>query len=205
MRVAGNLQVHLGESRMTGAVESQTGLAQKALAYLDGLYSYALALSHSHAEAEDLVQETYLRAVRNFSQLAPDSNLKSWMYAILRHAWLNQIRHDHSGPRLVELDDDQDPHGATQLACGDDPYAHYVSTAEQEDVRAAVASLPPAYREVIVLREYEGLSYHEMSEILSIPEGTVMSRLGRARDRLRMMLSQWDRNAGRASAARGGD
>jgi len=187
-------------SWMTGPLDSHSSFAQNALAYLDGLYRYALALTQRNADAEDLVQETYLRAVRCFSQLAPDSNLKSWMYAILRNAWLNEVRHASSGPRIVDLDDDQDVYGATQVASGDDPYAEYVSTAAREDVRAAVASLPPAHREVIVLREYEGLSYQEIAEILGIPPGTVMSRVGRARDRLRVALSQWD---GRVAIMRG--
>jgi RNA polymerase sigma-70 factor (ECF subfamily) len=180
---------------MACPADSQPAFAQKALAYLDGLYGYALALTQRDADAEDLVQETYLRAVRSYSQLAPDSNLKSWMYAILRNAWLNEVRHASSGPRIVDLDDDQDVYGATQVASDDDPYAEYESTAAREDVRAAVANLPPAHREVIVLREYEGLSYQEIGEILGIPPGTVMSRVGRARERLRAALSQWDGRA----------
>jgi len=179
---------------MSELLQSERVLAQQALAYLDGLYSYAMTLTQSQAEAEDLVQETYLRAVRAFSQLAPHTNLKGWLYAILRNIWLNQIRHNHSGPRMVELDDQEHPPVLTQTA-GDDPYASYVSQAACEDVRAAVNSLPQQYREVIVLREFENLSYQEISEVLGIPPGTVMSRLGRARDRLRQALTQWDHNA----------
>ena len=180
---------------MQHTVPSEAGFAQKVLAYLDGLYTYAMTLSRNQAEAEDLVQETYLRAVRAAGQLAPDSNLKSWLYAILRNAWLNQVRHARSGPRMIDLDDETDPQGAAQVKSGDDPYASYVCQAERDDVRAAVNNLPQQFREVIVLREFEGLSYQEIGVVLGCPPGTVMSRLGRARDRLREALSQWDRNA----------
>ena len=179
---------------MPEAGRPQTMVAQKALSYLDSLYSYAMNLSHSQTEAEDLVQETYLRAVRSFSQLAPDSNLKAWLYTILRNTWLNQVRHDHSGPRMVDLTDEEGPCAAAVTA-GNDPYASYVSQAECHAVRAAVYDLPQPYREVIVLREFEGLSYQEIGVVLGIPAGTVMSRLGRARDRLRQALSQWSRNS----------
>jgi RNA polymerase sigma factor (sigma-70 family) len=72
---------------MTDALQSQTEFREAALACLDGLYGYAMSLSHNQAEAEDLVQETYLRAVRAFEQLTPDSNLKGWLYAIARNSW----------------------------------------------------------------------------------------------------------------------
>ncbi|HNH84497.1 MAG TPA: RNA polymerase sigma factor, partial [Acidobacteriota bacterium] len=77
--------------------------SQSALEHLDALYGFAMALTHNQTEAEDLVQETYLRAARAFGRLLPDSNLKSWLFAIMRNIWLNQIRHDQSGPQFVEL------------------------------------------------------------------------------------------------------
>jgi len=175
---------------MGETVQIEAGLAEGALTFLDGLYRYAMTLSHNQQEAEDLVQETYCRAVRASAQLAPGSNLKSWLYTILRNTWLNQIRHGQSGPRFVEMDAEQD-YGASQVKSTDDPYATYVSRAEREHVRVAVNGLPPQYREVIVLREFEGLSYQEIGVILNCPAGTIMSRLSRARDRLRETLSDW--------------
>ena len=172
----------------------EAALAQKALTYLDGLYTYAMTLCHSRCEAEDLVQETYVRAVRAFSQLSPDSNLKSWLYTILRNTWLNQLRHNQHGPRIVDLSDEEGSDPAAQTT-GSDPYAAYLSQTECDEVRSAVDQLPCQYREVIVLREFEGLTYHEIAGVLGIPAGTVMSRLGRARDRLRQALSQWNPNA----------
>lgn len=176
---------------MQDAVQIEAGFAQAALACLDGLYRYAMTLSHNQAEAEDLVQETYLRAVRASGQLAPDSNLKSWLYAILRNTWLNQVRHAHSGPRFVDMDGEQDSGAAGQVRSSDDPYATYLRRVESDHIRAAVNNLPPQYREVVVLREFECLSYQEIGVILDCPAGTVMSRLSRARDRLRLALSDW--------------
>jgi RNA polymerase sigma-70 factor (ECF subfamily) len=148
-------------------------------------------LTRDRTEAEDLVQETYLRAVRAFGRLLPDSNLKSWMFAIMRNAWLNQLRHTRSGPRFVELDADDKDSGdwLDPVAC--DPHALYLRKLEREEIRAAIDRLPPLYREIIVLRDIEGFSYQQIATILGCPSGTVMSRLGRARHRLRQLLIEW--------------
>ncbi|HZT34147.1 MAG TPA: sigma-70 family RNA polymerase sigma factor [Bryobacteraceae bacterium] len=174
---------------MSAAGQTAERFGQAALAYLDGLYGYAMSLCHNQAEAEDLTQETYLRAVKAFGQFAPDSNLKNWLFAILRNIWLNEIRHTHSGPQFVGMDEEAEQAG--QVKSSEDPHAVYVSKVEQAGVRAAVESLPPLYREVILLREFEDLSYQEIAAILNCPAGTVMSRLGRARERLRAILSSW--------------
>jgi len=176
---------------MTEADHREADFRQAALACLDGLYGYAMSLSRDQANAEDLVQETYLRAVRAFGQLVPDSNLKSWLYAIMRNVWLNQVRHAQSGPQFVEMSDEKED-AMGQARSGDNPYASYVAGVERDSVRAAVQQLPVPYREVIVLREFEGLSYQEIAGILHCPAGTVMSRLGRAREKLRVLLSVWN-------------
>src|SRR5712675_1520018 len=80
---------------------------QAAIEHLHSLYGYALILTREQTAAEDLVQETYLRAVRAFGQLMPNSNLKSWLFVIMRNAWLNEVRHTRSGPHFVELDDEE--------------------------------------------------------------------------------------------------
>jgi RNA polymerase sigma-70 factor, ECF subfamily len=128
--------------------------------YLDGLYSYALVLSRNQAEAEDLVQETCLRALRAMERLRPDSNVKSWLFTILRNIWLNQLRQRKTAPDVVDLDSDE--------------------YGEQ---------LPLESREIILLREYEELSYEEIAAMLQCPVGTVMSRLARARSKLRDLLA----------------
>src|SRR5579862_1950370 len=148
--------------------------------FLDGLYSYAVVLSRNPAEAEDLVQETCLRAIRGMGRLRPDSNVKGWLFTILRNTWLNQIRHSRTGPEMVELNSD-----ASETNEPADPAkdAHtiYAGKVEREQVRTAIQQLPVEFREIIILREYEELSYQEIANLLACPVGTVMSRLARAR------------------------
>ena len=165
--------------------------SEAALEHLDALYGFAMTLVRNRAEAEDLVQETYLRAVRAFGRLLPDSNLKSWLFAIMRNIWLNQIRHTRSGPQFIELDAEEDSQARWLDRKSGDPHSVYVRKVEREEMRAAIASLPHLYREVVVLRDIEGFSYQQIAEILQCPAGTVMSRLGRARGKLRQLLTEW--------------
>jgi RNA polymerase sigma-70 factor, ECF subfamily len=154
--------------------------------YLDGLYGYAMVLSHNRAEAEDLVQETCLRALRAVGGLREQSNVKGWLFTILRNIWLNQVRRTRSVQIELGADtnDASDPADAAQ-----DPHAVYASGVEQERVQAAIQQLPLVFREIILLREYEELSYQEIAALLDCPPGTVMSRLARARSKLRNLLS----------------
>jgi RNA polymerase sigma-70 factor (ECF subfamily) len=177
----------------------EPALHEAALQYLDGLYGYAMMLVRNEAEAEDLVQETYLRAVRAFGQLRPDSNVKSWLFTILRNLRLNQLRQTHGKTSIETNESDSNPREFVDKAAKD-PFASYVAKAKQEDVRRAIDNLPPAYREVIVLREFEELSYGEIAQVLDCPPGTVMSRLSRAREKLKEMLQQWSAT-GAANAA----
>ena len=155
--------------------------------YLDGLYSYAVVLSRNRSDAEDLVQETCLRAITGMNRLWPDSNVKSWLFTILRNVWLNHLRQRRAAPELVELAADESV--SNSLADnGKDPHADLVSQFEREQVRAAIQQLSVEFREVILLREYEGLSYQEIASVLDCPPGTVMSRLARARIKLRKLL-----------------
>jgi RNA polymerase sigma-70 factor (ECF subfamily) len=155
--------------------------------YLDGLYSYAVVLSRNRTEAEDLVQETCLRALRAMERLRSDSNIKSWLFTILRNIWLNQLRQSRTAGEVVELDlDENSANMAVDTA--KDPYATYVSNVEREQVRNAIQQLPLEFREIILLREYEELAYEEIATLLDCPVGTVMSRLARARAKLRELL-----------------
>jgi RNA polymerase sigma-70 factor (ECF subfamily) len=156
--------------------------------YLDGLYSYALVLTRNHAEAEDLVQETYVRALPAMGRLRADSNTKAWLFTILRNVWLNQLRKWRNGPQMIEMEGD-DGVANSIVEPSKDSHDLYVSKLEAERVRAAIQELPTDFREIILLREYEDLSYQEIASVLDCPVGTVMSRLGRARAKLRGLLS----------------
>ena len=164
---------------------------QASLDHIDALYGYAVTLTRDQTEAEDLVQETYLRAVRAFGQLVPNSNLKSWLFVIMRNAWLNQVRHTRSGPRFIELDNEQEDLARWPDQTARDPYVVYLRKLEHHEIKEAIESLPGLYREIVVLRDIEGFSYQEIATLLGCPAGTVMSRLGRAREKLRRMLSGW--------------
>jgi RNA polymerase sigma-70 factor, ECF subfamily len=156
--------------------------------YLDGLYGYAMVLSRNSTEAEDLVQETCLRALRAMGRLRADGSVKGWLFTILRNIWLNQLRQRRTAPALLELD--ADGNGANEPAdAALDPLSGYVSRVERQQVRAAIQQLPLEFREIILLREYEELSYQEIAALLDCPAGTVMSRLARARSKLRDLLS----------------
>jgi RNA polymerase sigma-70 factor (ECF subfamily) len=158
--------------------------------YLDGLYRYALVLTRNHAEAEDLVQETYVRALQAMGRLRPASNIKGWLFTILRNVWFNQLRKWRNGPQIVGIEVGDDGIADSIVEPSKDSYEIYVSKMETERVRAAIQDLPVEFREIILLREYEDLSYLEIASVLGCPVGTVMSRLGRARAKLRLLLSE---------------
>jgi RNA polymerase sigma-70 factor (ECF subfamily) len=173
---------------MTYPGEKRRFLGQVLDEVFDGLYGYAVVLSRDRTEAEDLVQETCMRAVKAIESLEPGSNAKSWLFTILRNIWLNQVRQRRAAPTIVELDVDESTLGMA-VESSKDPHALYVSKVERDQVREAIQQLPDEFREIIVLREYEELSYQEIATLLDCPAGTVMSRLGRARSKLRSLLS----------------
>ena len=145
------------------------------------IYRYARALCHDPNEAEELVQETFRRALssrRRPSPLAVDA-IRPWMFTILRNHWINGLRH-----RRHEADLDPD----FEVPVSETPESLLSRRFLQSEVRDALDALPATYREVIVLREMEGLSYREIAHLLGCPAGTVMSRLARARALLRGML-----------------
>lgn len=169
---------------MSGLMSNQV-FSQAALEHIDALYGYAMTLTRDANEAEDLVQETYVRAA-GAANRPEDNGLKAWLFVIMRNAWLNQLRHVKSGPRFVDLDPNEQP-----VESGNNPHVVYLRKLEREQVRKAIESLPDAYREIVVLRDIEGFTYQEIATVLHCPAGTVMSRLGRARGKLRTLLSSW--------------
>ena len=158
------------------------------LCFINGLYGYAMAITRNRADAEDLVQETYVRAIRGKETLRAGSNVKSWLFTILRNIHLNQLRKQRTAPRVLEIDADESTANIV-VETSADPLAHYVRKTEREWLMEAIEQLPAEFREIIVLREFEDLSYVEIAGILNCPVGTVMSRLARARSRLRTLLS----------------
>ena len=161
---------------------------EEAMAHIDALFGYAVTLTRSKTDAEDLVQETYVRAARAASQLTADSNVKSWLFVVMRNAWLNQLRHHNNGPLFVQLEDEATISADSRSEENANPQVIYLKKVDRELVRQAIESLPDQYREIVVLRDIEGFSYQEIATVLQCPAGTVMSRLARAREKLRRLL-----------------
>jgi len=159
------------------------------LQFLDSLYRYAMVLTRNRTDAEDLVQETYVRAIEAYGRLRENSNVKGWLFTILRNQWLNQLRRRRTGPQFLETDGESP---LIEGLPGNLPDAQTVleGLEDAERVRMAIDKLPSEFQEVLILREFEELSYQEISSVLSCPAGTVMSRLARARARLRVLLTE---------------
>ena len=162
--------------------------------YLEGLYRYALVLTRDSVEAEDLVQETYVRAIEAYGRLRENSNIKGWLFTILRNQWLNELRRRRTRPQFVETDGESP---MVEGLAGNLPDAHAILEGQEDGVRVrtAISKLSPESQEILILREFEELSYQEIASVLNCPAGTVMSRLGRARAKLRIILIEEERAA----------
>jgi RNA polymerase sigma-70 factor, ECF subfamily len=158
-----------------------------AIPLFDQLYNFAHWLSQNREEAEDLVQETYAKALRGFSSFQPGSNFRAWMYRILRNTFLTS-RTGLQATRTVSFDEEEENSAA--ISAFGTPEAIVIERSNQQLVQEAIAELPLKAREILLLCEVEELSYQEIAETLSVPIGTVMSRLSRARGALRDILSQ---------------
>jgi RNA polymerase sigma-70 factor (ECF subfamily) len=175
---------------MSGSLkEASTHAGPVGLEHIDGLYGYAMVLTRSRADAEDLVQEAYVRALEAMHRLREDSNIKGWLFTILRNLWLNELRKRKSGPRVVVEIDGEENAADSLVSNFKDSHEILVSNENAERVREAIDQLPVEFREIILLREFEELSYQEIADVIGCPAGTVMSRLGRARAKLRKILT----------------
>jgi RNA polymerase sigma-70 factor, ECF subfamily len=156
--------------------------------HIDGLYSYALTLSPNRVDAENLVYEAYVRAIPAVRRLREESNVKSWMFTILRNIWLNQLRQPGVAVQISGTDIDE-VLPAFHASSAKEPHSLLLNSLGQGQVRQAISRLPVESREIIVLREFEDLSYQEIAGVLKCPIGTVVSRLRTARFKLRALLS----------------
>ena len=153
------------------------------LPHLDAAFNYARWLTRNHAEAEEVVQDACVRAMRFFSSLRHD-DARAWLLTIVRNTWYSRVSRRSTLREATYLDDA--PYERSDEAL--DPEERLMQQHTVTLVRAALEQLPPDFREVIVLREIEGLSYKEIAGIVHVPIGTVMSRLARARERLMGVL-----------------
>jgi RNA polymerase sigma-70 factor, ECF subfamily len=174
-----------------------------ALVHLDALYRTALRLTGSRAEADDVVQDTFLRAFKSFDRFNPGTSCRAWLFTIMRNAFLNRLR---AAGREV-LEPDMDRHESERMSSATaavaSPEETLFQTVLHGDVDRALKELPLVFREAVILADLEGLSYREISEVLGCPIGTVMSRLSRGRRLLRGGLLHFAREHGYVKGADG--
>ena len=175
----------------------QARFAELTMPYMSALYAAALRMTRNPSDAEDLVQETYLRAYRGFEGFREGTNLKAWLYKILTNTYINAYRAKRRRPDQVDLDEVEDFYLFRRL--GGLEAADATRTAETEvldaipdaEVKEALESLPEQFRMAVILADIEGFSYKEIAEILEVPIGTVMSRIHRGRKQLQKKLWEY--------------
>ena len=177
----------------------------EALAFLDALYRTGLRMTRSEAEAEDLVQETYIKAFRHRDQFTPGTNLKAWLFRILTNTFINQYRRKATRPETTVLDDVEESilyrhmRNVSPGSSSPDPEAELIDNTLSSEVREALEALPEKFRTSVLL-DVEGFSYKEIAQMLDIPIGTVMSRLHRGRKFLQKRLYDVARDRGIVAA-----
>ncbi len=178
--------------------------AEQAMEHMTALYSAALRMTRNPADAEDLVQETYLRAYRSFDSFTEGTNLKAWLYRILTNTYINSYRAAKRRPEVSDVEDVEDLYLYHRLS----PAQGFGRSAEEEalagftdeEVKEAIEALPEAFRIAVLLADVEGFSYKEIAEITEVPIGTVMSRIHRGRRALQKTLAGFAQSRGLVAA-----
>jgi RNA polymerase sigma-70 factor, ECF subfamily len=173
--------MEVSKDRLTAAA-----FEELAMPLFDQLYNFAHWLTQDPSDAEDLVQETYAKALRGLASFQPGTNFRAWMYRILRNTFLTS-RTGLKAAATVSLDAEDAPE---MPASSGTPESIFIDKAQEQLLQSAIEELPVPFREVVLLCEVEGMSYQEIADALSIPIGTVMSRLSRARRALRDLLQK---------------
>ena len=174
----------------------QADFAELAMPFMSGLYAAALRMTRNPTDAEDLVQETYLRAYRGFGGFQEGTNLKAWLYRILTNTYINSYRAKQRRPQETDLDDVEDLYlyrrlgGLESSRLGRSAEDEVMDLFTEQEVKDAMEALPEQFRMAVILADIEGFSYKEIAEILAVPIGTVMSRIHRGRRQLQKLL--WD-------------
>lgn len=176
-------QAGAAEAGPTGAAPETRGrddaFAADALSHIDSLYGTAMRLTRRAADAEDLVQDTYLKAFRSASQFERGTNLKAWLFTILHNTFRNMRRHDGRNP--IDVDSEVVEQAAGDASRDFSPEQLLTRASLDTDLQAALDALPEAFRQAVWLRDVEELTYAEIAGVLDVPIGTVMSRISRGR------------------------
>ncbi len=171
-----------------GTTKKQREFQAEALPQADLLYNYALRTTYNSADAEDLVQETYLKAFRFWDSYEKGTNIRAWLFRIMKNAYINRYRKEKKEPVTIAYDESEHPlFGERAVESSDLQYA-LNHTLLDDDVGRGVAELPDDFRTVVILCDIEEMTYEEVAEFLQCPIGTVRSRLHRGRKLLRAKL-----------------
>ena len=180
----------------------QATFADVAMEYMPSLYSAALRMTRNAADAEDLVQETYLKAYRAFAGFEAGTNLKAWLYRILTNTFINSYRSKKRRPEQADVEDVEDLYlyhrlgGLEAAAAGRSAEDEVLDQFTDDEVKQALESLPDQFRIAVLLADVEGFSYKEIADIVDVPIGTVMSRLHRGRKALQKALFDFGMDRG---------
>jgi RNA polymerase sigma-70 factor (ECF subfamily) len=187
----------------------QATFAEQAMPYMDNLYGAALRMTRNPSDAEDLVQETFLKAYRGFGGFEAGTNLKAWLYRILTNTYINTYRAKKRKPDETDLAELEDLYlyrrlgGMEGAMAGRSAEDELLDLFTEAEVKEAVEALPEGFRLAVLLADVEGFAYKEIAEILDIPIGTVMSRLHRGRKALQRQLYEFAVARGLADPAPG--
>lgn len=188
-------------------------LRAECLDHIDALYGMALRMTRNTEDAQDLVQDTYLKAVRNLDRYREEGSCKAWLFRILTNTYIDRYRRARRAPDEIEFDDegttglydrfetDPGPAGLPAPSASED-LETYLARFVDDEVKAAIDAVPEVFREAILLRDLEGFSYQEIANLLEVPIGTVMSRLFRGRRLLKERLRDYASSRGYRSAER---
>jgi RNA polymerase sigma-70 factor (ECF subfamily) len=178
--------------------DKQVAFEREALPHSDLLYNYALRMTNNPADADDLVQETYLKAYRFWDKYEQGTNIRAWLFRIMKNSYINRYRKETKEPDTVDYEDVQNFYSLIkdETADSNDLQQKLFGNLLDDDVAKAIAELPDDFRTVVILCDIEGLTYEEIAEFVDCPLGTVRSRLHRGRRLLRGRLVEYARNRG---------
>jgi len=174
---------------------------KEALPHSDLLYNYALRMTNNAEDARDLVQETYLKAYRFWDKYEPGTNIRAWLFRILKNSYINRYRKESKAPDTVDFEGIQNYYPSIRDEGSErgDLEGSVFSRLLEDDVAQAIAELPDDFRTVVILCDIEGLTYEEIAAFVDCPLGTVRSRLHRGRKILRTRLLSYARERGYVS------
>jgi len=181
------------------AAERTKRFERDALQYMNQLYAAAMRYTKNPEDAQDLVQDTYIKAYNSFHQFEPGTNLKAWLYRVLTTTFINTYRKDQRRPQTSdsELEDWQIAEASSHTSDqGKSTEDVVLENLPDSDIKNALAEIPEEFRMAVYLADLEGFSYKEIAEIVGVPAGTVMSRLHRGRKQLREKLTDYARERG---------